>query len=340
MAKSDERDRVGKRRASELETAEEIAPEPQGGPIPVAPISVSPVSVRPRRTTTPKSRTPSVKSKAAGVSGPKSTRMPASTRSPASSRMPASSRIPASTRVPSRKSSVTSSKGAGASSSTGAPSVRAKTAPRSLRAPVRDDATIPPTWSDVDERGDAVATAHAGSIPPAPIAPKIALPAEELAPVKLPVTGSWLSPVLKGAVGIAAAVAIVFLGRGFVRHAPTPVAAASPAPAVAEAVIPPPADVAPADPNLAPAPADTAATESAADAKHAALTALEQRKLDDAIAAGEQATTLDPADADSWLVLGAAYQDQGKFADAQRCFKACVTQATRGEVRECKFLMH
>jgi Flp pilus assembly protein TadD len=48
---------------------------------------------------------------------------------------------------------------------------------------------------------------------------------------------------------------------------------------------------------------------------------------------------LDPTDAESWLILGAAYQQQGNDKDARRCFGACIQKANRGPKRECAAML-
>jgi hypothetical protein len=236
-----------------------------------------------------------------------------------------------------------------------APAASAKstrTPPRSRRAApltsVKVESSIPPTWSDVGEGGKTLPATEVGPILPAP------LPSIETAPQAHPLDAraeakpaldppvlrsSRVSPYAKALVGIAAAVSLVFFGRGLFRH---PVAPLSPVAAAAvPTAVPPPSEAAPAEPTLegVTPPLDDPNPESAAALKHASLDALEHRKLDDAVAAGEKATALDPTDADSWLILGAAYHDQGNFLAARRSYAACAKQATRGEVRECKFLL-
>ncbi len=80
-------------------------------------------------------------------------------------------------------------------------------------------------------------------------------------------------------------------------------------------------------------------TLSAADAKRDAQRALEAGHVADAIEAGEQSVALDPTDADAWLVLGAAYQMKGRYADARHCFASCADQARRGPRWECRALL-
>ena len=116
--------------------------------------------------------------------------------------------------------------------------------------------------------------------------------------------------------------------------------AAAPSPPVA---VDPPAA---ADPPAAPAATSTPATppdaQSAAEAKKArndAERALDRGHVAESIEAGEQSVALDPTDADAWLILGAAYQKQGHFADARRCFSHCVPEARRGPRWECSALL-
>jgi Flp pilus assembly protein TadD len=54
---------------------------------------------------------------------------------------------------------------------------------------------------------------------------------------------------------------------------------------------------------------------------------------------GERAVQLDPTDADSWLVLGAAYMQRGDNKNARRCFSSCVKEATSGARRECAAML-
>ncbi len=121
---------------------------------------------------------------------------------------------------------------------------------------------------------------------------------------------------------------------------PDPVVAAEP-PA---APVPPadPADQAVAADPPPPAPAAEVAppgTQAAGDAKKEALRALDRGRLAEAVEAGEQSVALDPGDADAWLVLGAAYQKQGHYVEARRCFTTCAAQAQRGPRGECRALL-
>jgi Flp pilus assembly protein TadD len=67
--------------------------------------------------------------------------------------------------------------------------------------------------------------------------------------------------------------------------------------------------------------------------------ALERGNAKASIEAGEQSVTLDPTDAEAWLILGAAYQARGTYPEARRCFSSCVHIATRGPRGECAALL-
>jgi tetratricopeptide (TPR) repeat protein len=106
---------------------------------------------------------------------------------------------------------------------------------------------------------------------------------------------------------------------------PTPPAAAKPPPPAGS---PPPTT-----------PARRPDGPTAAQLREASRFALERGRLGDSVAAGERAVALDPADAEAWLVLGAAYQQRGDATNARRCYKACVDQARRGPRSECASLL-
>jgi hypothetical protein len=93
-------------------------------------------------------------------------------------------------------------------------------------------------------------------------------------------------------------------------------------------------------PATATAPAPAAPdTAPALEAKVAAQRALEHGQVSQAITLGERSVELDPTDAESWLILGAAYLQRGSFKDARRCFSSCVKDATHGARRECAALL-
>jgi len=80
-------------------------------------------------------------------------------------------------------------------------------------------------------------------------------------------------------------------------------------------------------------------TKNALREREHARSALEQGNVKASIEAGEHSVALDPTDAESWLILGAAYQESGDVADARRCFRACIDQGTRGPRSECVQLL-
>ena len=108
---------------------------------------------------------------------------------------------------------------------------------------------------------------------------------------------------------------------------------------------PPGADVpAAADPQVASAavpdsPPDEQASAKAREARIESQRALDRGHFAASIEAGEQSVALDPTDADAWLILGGAYQKQGHFVDARRCFASCAEQARRGARWECRALL-
>lgn len=90
------------------------------------------------------------------------------------------------------------------------------------------------------------------------------------------------------------------------------------------------------------APALTAYVPSPEDAtkeRDRAKRALESGRLKEAVVAGERSVSLDPTDADAWLYLGAAYQEQGDQGNANRCYRACLAQGTHGNKSECAAMM-
>ncbi len=107
------------------------------------------------------------------------------------------------------------------------------------------------------------------------------------------------------------------------------------APEAPSAGTPPAAESADETPAENPEPDDRTAPE----AKKESLHELELARLAASIDAGERAVALDPTDADAWLILGAAYQKRGAYADARRCFTSCAHQANHGNRFECWALL-
>lgn len=79
--------------------------------------------------------------------------------------------------------------------------------------------------------------------------------------------------------------------------------------------------------------------KTASEEKKDARRALERGKTADAIAAGERSVALDPTDGEAWLLLGAAYQEKGKNAEARRCFVSCLKEGKRGPLGECRAMV-
>jgi cytochrome c-type biogenesis protein CcmH/NrfG len=45
-----------------------------------------------------------------------------------------------------------------------------------------------------------------------------------------------------------------------------------------------------------------------------------------------------PADAEAWLTLGAAYQATGNPSAAREAYRSCIAQAKNADVSECRLL--
>lgn len=81
-----------------------------------------------------------------------------------------------------------------------------------------------------------------------------------------------------------------------------------------------------------------AKVESAGDAKGEKAKAralLEARRTAAAIEAAERSVKLDPTDGESWLILGAAYQDKGNMPEARRAYASCLNEGKTGPRHEC-----
>jgi hypothetical protein len=135
---------------------------------------------------------------------------------------------------------------------------------------------------------------------------------------------------------VAAAVRVAIApGHGELHAAMRPTTPPSPtAPPVIAPSAPAP------EPSMAEPPAAVAAVADprwpdALSAKRAGIAALEARRLDDAIVACTSATILDPSDGEAWLVLGAAYQDKGKTAEALDAYRSCKAQGRVDPRGEC-----
>jgi hypothetical protein len=88
--------------------------------------------------------------------------------------------------------------------------------------------------------------------------------------------------------------------------------------------------------------AGTLATDAGLDAKalkRACQRALDGGKLAQAIESGEASVAADPTDGEAWLLLGAAYDQKGRAADARTAYQSCVQKGKRGPVGECAALL-
>jgi hypothetical protein len=104
---------------------------------------------------------------------------------------------------------------------------------------------------------------------------------------------------------------------------------AAPVPAKAEAD--PKAEAADPAPSADPA-------EARAD-KKSAQHALDRGDAVTAIDAARRSVEGDPSDAETWLILGAAYMQRGSYRDARESFASCVHDATHGPKSECRALL-
>lgn len=107
--------------------------------------------------------------------------------------------------------------------------------------------------------------------------------------------------------------------------------------AAAPASTPKPALVDPAPETQAEDPALRA--KEALRLREVSRSALERGRIKESLDAGESSVALEPADAEAWLVLGAAYQQAGNAVDARRCFRACVDKGKRGPREECASML-
>jgi hypothetical protein len=159
------------------------------------------------------------------------------------------------------------------------------------------------------------------------------------------------------AIGFSTLVCLAALAISSARSAaPPPVAALvvpQPPPAAAPVVAAPPPVVADVPPSPTPPPIASAApalepsaaaapeppAKSAVEEKGDARRALERGRIQEARAAAERSTALDPTDADAWLLLGASSLELGKSADARAAFSSCLKSATKGPVGECRSML-
>jgi hypothetical protein len=77
----------------------------------------------------------------------------------------------------------------------------------------------------------------------------------------------------------------------------------------------------------------------AADAealKKETLSLLNRGRTKDAIVKAREAIAADPADAISYLYLGSALQDSGKWKEGIEVYCDCVRNATKGAIGDCR----
>jgi DNA-binding response OmpR family regulator len=199
---------------------------------------------------------------------------------------------------------------------------------------------------------------------------------ESLPPPPLP-TRRAVGPLMAGAAAIALIALFLWRDRIFTSHeavrgdpaeagaaltsgvgrsgsGATPIPAIPPPPDPAPSPVPEPpptttpaATPAPTGVPVAPPPTRNAPTIAAAPPAaepHGTLTQQAQRYLERgnvvrAIDAARRATAADPADAEAWLTLGAAYDASGNRAQARSAYQSCVDRGRGGRVGECRALL-
>lgn len=121
------------------------------------------------------------------------------------------------------------------------------------------------------------------------------------------------------------------------------VAAAAPAevPEVRIEVFDGPAEQEQPAPAAAPAPkAPAAPIPPRAPTKMDARRLLAAGKLKEAVTAARAALAAEPTDAETYLLLGAALQDTGRWEESMIVFASCVQNAKRGPLGDCRALSH
>jgi tetratricopeptide (TPR) repeat protein len=152
------------------------------------------------------------------------------------------------------------------------------------------------------------------SAPPPPVA------ATERAPTSEPAVPKAAEPAATPATTTTERVA---------REAPPPAAAPTESPSATAA---PTAESAATSTPESPA---ALVTGDAKEEKKKARMLLEQRKVAEAIEAGERGVARDPTDGEAWLILGAAYQEKGNIAAARRAYASCLKEGKSGPRHEC-----
>ncbi len=119
---------------------------------------------------------------------------------------------------------------------------------------------------------------------------------------------------------------------------PTPAAPRPKASAPTVTMSSPPAPRPPAPGPRGEAPADVTPPARNASLIAQASQALASGATARAVDLARQATSANPADANAWLTLGAAYAASGNAAAARDAYRSCVAQARTANVSECRMM--
>jgi DNA-binding response OmpR family regulator len=117
---------------------------------------------------------------------------------------------------------------------------------------------------------------------------------------------------------------------------PAPAAPARAKPPVAPNAVAPPRAGAAAPPADVPATSPDPAPQRRGSLVAQASQALASGATAHAVELARQATSANPADANAWLTLGAAYAASGNAAGAREAYRSCVAQARTANVSDCR----
>jgi hypothetical protein len=206
------------------------------------------------------------------------------------------------------------------------------TIPRPPRAPLRSiESSLAPVVDDVDAGDDETS------------APALLTPEEERR-----------RRALRRGVGVAVlgagVVTLVLVGKAML-SAPAEAPASRPGANAAEAprdeapaTAPAKTSAGPTSQVTTPAPAASDGTVGAAPSGDfdalgdETVKLLSKRKFEEAIPLAKKLIEMRPGSAFGYRCLGSAYQDLGRYHEAQEVYTQCATHATEGEVRECTAL--
>ncbi len=156
-----------------------------------------------------------------------------------------------------------------------------------------------------------------------------------------------LQRIVGAVVAVAAVVTTLAGGRYWAQKAHAHLATSSPATGVlhpAEEPYAPPdlrllgSSGALQAPAVVPTPPKDARDASTIALKNRARALIEQGKATEGARVAEDAITADPTDAESYLLLGAAFQDLRDDKSALLAFSRCTQTATKGALWECRAL--